>query len=54
MHPKQGQSSLFGLESVRKLRADFLLLMKNADRVSNWTEAKKFYNATRVFQDHLD
>ena len=54
MHSKQGQSSLFGLESVRKLRADFLLLMKNADRVSNWTEAKKFYNATRVFQDHLE
>lgn len=54
MHQKQAQVSPFEPETVRKLRADFLLLMKNADRVSNWAEAKKFYNATRVFQDHLE
>jgi len=54
MLAKIGIESQFSLESVRKLRADFLLLMKNADRVSNWTEAKRFHTATLVFQDHLE
>lgn len=54
MRTKAARDSLFSLESVRKLRADFLLLMKNADRVSNWKEARRFAIATNIFRDYLE
>lgn len=54
MPTKAAKDSLFSLESVRKLRADFLLLMKNADRVSNWKEARRFSVATNIFRDYLE
>ncbi len=44
----------FTSATVRQLRADFLLLMRNADLVKDWAAARSFQLAVRRFHDHVE
>lgn len=44
----------FDAGTVKQLRADFLMLMKNAERVKDYREAELFAEAVRKFREHVE